>query len=303
MYLMYGLDNFLINEEISKISKKNKINELNINKYDYLNTSLNQIIEDLTTVSLFDDQKLVILNNYKNDKDMDDVLLNYLEHKTDNSILILVHNNTKLDTRRKIIKYIEKNGNIVDFNKGINVNKYIIDHFKPYNIDNYVVNHLVDRVGKDIGLLNQSIEKIKIYKDEDLNITKEDIDNLTNKNIDLDIFNLIENIVNKNKDKAIESYNEMIKYGTEPISVLVMLANQFRIIYQSKVLIKEMSEKEIATYLEIHPFRVKKALEKAYKYKEDELLNIIEKFADLDLEIKTGKIDKQIGLELLILSL
>ena len=83
-----------------------------------------------------------------------------------------------------------------------------------------------------------------------------------------------------------------------------MLANQFRIMYQSKQLLKKgYSEREIANLLEIHEFRVKKALEKGRKYSSDEILKKLEDLADLDYQIKSGQLDKNIGLELFILNM
>ena len=110
--------------------------------------------------------------------------------------------------------------------------------FDNYKIDNNCINLLVDRVGNNLEILHQEIEKIKQYKDKDLNISKEDIINLTSKNIENDFFALIENIVSKNKEKAMESYFEIIK-DEEPIKIIVVLANKFRLIYQAKRLYKQ----------------------------------------------------------------
>ncbi len=58
---------------------------------------------------------------------------------------------------------------------------------------------LVDRVGNNLYELHQEIEKLKQYKDADKTITKDDIINVTVKNVDVDIFNLIDNIISKKK--------------------------------------------------------------------------------------------------------
>ena len=128
--------------------------------------------------------------------------------------------------------------------------------------------------------------------------------NLTHKNIDMDIFKLIDNILLSNKKQALECLEEMIKYGEEPIAIIIMLANQIRIMYQSKLLIKKgYSEHEISDILEIHEFRVKKALEKSRNYTDKKILSKLEELADLDYNIKSGNIDKDIGLELFILNM
>lgn len=163
---------------------------------------------------------------------------------------------------------------------------------------------LVDRVGNNLYELHQEIEKLKQYKDTDKTITKDDIINVTVKNVDVDIFNLIDNIISKRKDLALESYNEMLKDGEEPIKIIIMLANQFRIMYQARNLYKKgYSEKDIATLLKVHPYRIKLALNKSSKFSDDVILKYLEMLADLDINIKTGKISKEMCLELFILKI
>ncbi len=83
-----------------------------------------------------------------------------------------------------------------------------------------------------------------------------------------------------------------------------MLANQFRLMYQVKGLTKKgYSEKDIAKLLDIHPYRVKLSLGKSKSFSDEKLLSILKQLADLDSDIKKGNIDKNLGLELFILSI
>lgn len=132
--------------------------------------------------------------------------------------------------------------------------------FNPYKINHSLIEFLIDRVGNDLYILNQEIKKIKTYKDEDLFITEDDILVLTHKNINTDIFYLIDNIVSNNKEKALESYYEMLKLGEEPIKIIVMVANQFRLIYQVKELYKKgYREYDIMDILEQKQYSIRKS--------------------------------------------
>ena len=111
---------------------------------------------------------------------------------------------------------------------------------------------------------------------------------------------LIENIVAKNKEKAIESYFEIRKNGEEPIKIIVVLANKFRLMYQARELSRMgYSEQKIAQELKVHAYPVKLAKQAGMRYSDTLLLSFLEKLAQLDLDIKTGKIDPYLGLELL----
>lgn len=311
MYLLYGIERYLIDEEIKKIS--NNINELNISKYNLEETLIKDIIEDACTISLFNEKKLIIVENAyiftgtinKKLLSQDTKLLEeYFNHINPDSDIIFVVEKDKIDTRKKITSLMREKGKIIEFNKVLNLNNFIIDRFKPYKISNNVIKIFLDRVGSHLDVITNEIEKIKIYKGTDQEVTEKDINDLTIKNIDMDIFKLIDNILLKNKEAAIECLEEMMKYGEEPLAIIIMLANQFRIMYQAKILIKKgYSERDVASSLELHEYRVKKALEKARMYNENVILSNLEKLADLDYNIKSGNIDKNIGLELFLLNL
>lgn len=313
MYLYYGLEQFLINKEIDKIKKDNNIEDIDIVRYDLENTKLETIIEDALSISLFSNKKLIIVDNAyiftgtTNKKLIEqntDILKDYINNGEYTNIIIFNILKEKLDERKNIVKLIKEKGVVKDFNLSNNINKYVLDMFDNYKISNNNINLLINRVGSNLEILSREIEKIKIYKDNDLEIKEEDIINLTTKNVDTDFFSLIENIVSKNKEKALESYFEIIKYGEEPIKIIVVLANKFRLIYQAKNLYKKgYSEKDISSLLGSNYYAIKKCLESSRKYSDKVLLDCILKLANLDIDIKNGKIDKNLGLELFIMTL
>ena len=208
MYILYGLEEFLINQEIEKIKNTNNIEDIDIIKYDLENTKLENIIEDASSISLFGNKKLIIVDNSyiftgtTNKKLLEqniDVLTNYVNNGNFDNIIVFKIIKDKLDERKKIVKLIKEKGIVKDFNTSNNLNKYVLNMFDNYKISNDNINLLINRVGNNLEILNQEIEKIKNYKDNDLNINREDIINLTTKNIDTDFFTLIENIVSKIK--------------------------------------------------------------------------------------------------------
>ena len=307
IYLLYGTLEALITDYISKIITKHKINDLNISKYN-INDNLTDIIEDANTLSLFDDKKLIIINNntlFIGKKSIDTTNLEkYIINSNPNTILIFVVSEEKLDTRRKLYKNIKEKGEVFEFNKLPNINTYVKDLFSGYTITNDSINLLIKRVGNDLNRLKQEIEKIKIYKINDKLITDSDIIDCTVEKIDINIFNFIDNIIRKNKSETIKTYKELLKIGEEPIKIIVMLANQFRLMYQSKLLTsKGYSEDDIASLLHVKRYPVHLAIQKSYHYNKEVLIDNLEQLADLDIKIKSGEIDKNLALELFLLRL
>ena len=305
VYLLYGSKEFEIDNEIKKII--NGANQMNISRYDLNNDDIKNVINDCETFSLFDDTKIVIADNAimftgSSNKDAE-IIEKYLNNINKTTILIFIVHNEKIDSRKKITKLVKKNGKVIEFNDEINIESFAKELLKDYKINYQNLKLLLDRVGNNPLIIQNEIEKLKLYKDNK-EISEEDIINVTTKTVDINIFKLIDSIVKKEKDTAIEIYHEMLKVNEEPIKIIIMLANQYRIMYQSKELLKKgYSEKDIASTLQIHPYRVKLAIQNSKAYDSKSLLKFLSDLADTDINIKSGKENKDLALELFILKL
>lgn len=307
-YLLYGSEEYLIKLEINKIKEKYQIDDQDVSSFNLQDESLKDILDNASTFSLFSNKRLIIIENSyiftgaTGNKSQDTKYLEkYLENPNQDTILIFTIVTDKLDSRKKIVTLFKEKGQVLELND-INVRKLVLDMFGNYKIDSANLNLLIDRVGNNLNILNQEINKIKTYKGEDLLINESDILNLTTKTIDTDIFHLIDNIVLKNKKNALESYYEMIKLGEEPIKIIVILANQFRLIYQVKILSsKRNSIYDMMSILGQKKYPIEKAQERSRKFSNEILIEYLKKLAELDVNIKSGKIDKNIGLELFML--
>lgn len=306
VYLLYGDNEYMMKQFIKNICKK--IDKMNINKYDLENDQINQVIEDCETFSMFQDKKIVIADNanmftgsYNKDSDS---IQKYLANINPSTILIFIVHNSKIDNRKKITNLIKTKGKIQEFNNSIDAESFIKKALKDYNISQKDIKLLIDRVGSNQLILKNEIDKITIYKKDDKNISNSDIINLTVRNINNDIFKFIDNIIMKRREEAIQNYHDMILMGEEPIMIIIMLADQFRIMYQAKVLMmKGYSEKDIVDVIKIHPYRVKKAIQNGRNYTSSILLKNISRLADLDIGIKNGSLNKNLALELFLLKI
>lgn len=313
IYLLYGTNYFLIKREIEKIKLENNIESIDVNNYNLENTILDNILDDALTLSLFSQKKMIIVDNSYiftpsvRKKGLDhniDLLNKYIENPNPDTILIFVINEEKIDDRKKIVKLIKINGNVIEFNEVKNIDAFIKNELNDYKMNAITINSFVNRVGDNLAIITSEIEKLKLYKNDDKIITKDDVFDVCSEQIDVDMNELTNSIVSKNISKSLKIYNELIKQGEEPLQIIIRLANQFRIIYQSKELTKKgYSNKDIVDILGIHPYRVKKALEISYKFPSKELLSILKKLSRIDEGIKMGNMDKNIALEQFILEI
>lgn len=309
-YLLYGKERFLIDKEIKNIINKTKVEEINISKYDLEFNTLSEILDDANTVSLFSNNKLIIVENafifsrVQNKKiDNIEILENYLKNSRD-TIIIFINNNEKIDSVKRIVKLIKEKGVIKEFNPLKNINSTVKSMFEDYKISDGSINLLIDRVGNNLEIIYQEVEKLKIYKIDDKIITNKDIEDIVVENINVDIFKFVDDIINKNKKEAIKTYKELLKLNEEPIKILALLASKFRLMYQANKLAKKgYTEDAISEILKVHKYPVHLAIVSGYKYSFEILLKYLNDLANLDIGIKTGEKDNKLALELFILSL
>ncbi len=309
IYLLYSLEKFLLNREIDKIKNEHNMEEINISHFDLNNDLIEEVLEDAETFSMFADKKMIIVSNAniftakKSTLEQNiEKLEKYLENFNPSTIIIFVVNDSKLDERKKIVKLIKKIGTVRELNSNNSINDIVISLFDNYKITSKQIKLLTDRVGNNLDLLSQEIDKIKIYKDQDLIITDDDIKDLTSENIEANMFLLIDKIVNREQDKAITIYHEMLKMNEEPIAIVISLANKIRSLYQTKELFsKGYKEADIASILGVKPGYLYYMRDSLKKYDSCTLLSLLKKLADLDYDIKRGTINKDLGLELFIL--
>lgn len=302
-YLIYGNDLGITNKYIDDIKRKLGIKEeIRYNLDDF---SLEDIIDDLSMVGMFEKNKLIICDNFNFQID-DKKLLSYLDNYNRDNYLILVVNSDKVDSRKKLYKKLSSIGEIINAsdNKGYIKNflkTYIQDN--GYRIDGTTLDYFISRVGNNIDNATNEIDKMFLYKGSDKIINRNDVNDITIDNIDEEIYLLSESVIGGDTDRALSLYHKFINNGYDELSIITLLANQFRFLLQVKTLYdKGLDYNSIAKEIDAHPYRVQKTIPKVYSYSKEELVNYLSYLFDLDSGIKTGKLDKNLGLELFIIN-
>lgn len=308
IYLIYGEEDYLIDKEISKIKKEYK--DYDLISYDMLDNNISIALEDALMGSLFSSNKLIICNNCcfltgskcTIEHDIDS-LLKYLKIESDN-ILVLTVNSESLDNRKKVVKELNK-FDVYKFDKlkSYELNKFVMDYctLNKFKINNDALSLFLELVSDNLYIITSELDKLFLYKDNNI-IDKEDIKTCTSRVINTNIFDLINAIVDKNVDKALELYDDLVLVNEEEIKLIVTLANQFRLIYQVKSMFKMgYSQMDIVKTLDVSPYRIKLANQVDISL--NDALEYLNKLSLLDEYIKTGKVDKKNAFSNFILNL
>jgi len=305
IYLLYGEDLYLKKQKIVEITKD--IDKNSISWVDFNDDEWEEILKKSQTNSLFGDKQAIIVNDFVISSDFEknnlSLLETYLKNPNPNTMLILNSNCGQIEKRKKTFKLLKQKGTIFSFLKNENVFEETKKLFDNLKISDQNIRYFITLVGVNHGIIKNEIIKLKNYQDNG-EITKEIIDQVSSKYQEPNLWALIDAVVNKDVPKAFSHYEVLLKYNEEPIKIIIAVANQLRIIYQVKKL-KNMSysNDDIAKKLNIHPYRVKLAVGKSKTYQSKQIVFLLNQLADYDIAIKTGKIEKELAFEYFMLNL
>lgn len=306
-YLIYGLNKGLIERKIRDIANRYSIDNNNIIRFNFKDNTMDEIIEEALMNSMFIPNKLIIVETSLKEDNLDVTKFEeYVNHFNKNNYIVFVSYSDKVDTRKKIYKIFLKHGKIEEISNNqlscLDFVKKLLDE-NNYKMNSYDINYFIDKVGNNVDNIENELNKLFLYKIDSKIIEKNDIDDISIDNMDNDIFAIADSVVKNNVSLSINLYNEFMNKNYEVTQIIGLLANQFRFLFQVKKLYnKSLNQEEIAKYLDVHPYRVKLAIQNVYSYIEGDLLHYLDRLAILDEKIKMGFIDKNVGLELFLLN-
>lgn len=292
LYFIETNNLMLLEKQVNKILKQNKFDESLLIKYDLSETSTLTLINELDTYSIFQDKKAVLgydavfLTTSKSEIEQNiKVLEDYINNPNKDNILILAC--SKLDGKKNICKLIKNKFNIIELE--IDYKKYIKEELEEYKMDNSTIEYFLSLTGEDLQRIENELNKLKCLKIETKEITLKDVKEVVIPRNDDSIYDLMDALVKKDKQRSFKIYNDLINNKTEVIKILINLSYQFRLIYQVKVL-EYMSDSEIGDILNIkNPKQIKAIRYKTRNFSEFELIDNLHKLSILDEKIKTSK--------------
>lgn len=302
IYLIAGESNQLINGQIKDI-----IGDCpNIIFADYNNLCIDDILAEASYYSMFNDKKVIVVKNanfFSSDKiteENSNKLLNYFSHPNDLTTLIFTINN-KLDMRKKITKEIKNKHKLINIsNLNIrDINILVKDMFKKdgFIIDEESINYIITNNANNYDLIYNEVNKIKLYYNNPCKILYDDVINIVAKSLDTNNFKFVEFIVNKEIKQAFKLYEDLKLLKVEPLALISLIAREYRLMLFAKLLRHEhYMINDICVELNIQEWQLDKIIRNSNKYKTKEIEDRLIELANLDLNIKSGKIDKWLGL-------
>lgn len=320
IYLCYGTEKYQIREFVKllqdRLVDRDQL-DFAVATYDLTETPIEVVVEEAETLPFLVPRKLIIVRDSslftagKEGGKIEhkiDALASYLNNPADHSVVLFLVNGEKLDERKKIVKAIKAVGTVLSFMPlGQNeLIEWVIREAEKRGsrMDREAAETLIAANGVQMTSLAVEVDKLCLYAGEGGIIDSSIVEQLVARSTEQNVFAMVEHIANLKLDKALSIFYELLKQREEPIKIAALIARQFRIMLQVKELARQSySQQQIASQLGLHPYAVKIAGEQARKFESTQLKSIIHELAELDYKMKSGGIDKVLGLELFLLKL
>lgn len=305
-YLLYGSEAYLkkLYQDKLKAAVLDGTDEMNYSFFEGKGIDTGQVIESAQTLPFFSDKRLIVVKEsglFKTSGDLAD----FIESIPDTTCIVFVE--TEVDKRNRLFKKVKEKGHVAELNgmDARNLKLWISSILKNAGkkITEQTALYLLERSGTDMKLLENELEKLICYAyDRDV-ITVEDIDAVGTVQITGKIFQMIDAIAFHKQEEAISFYHDLLTLREKPMSILFLITRQFNILLQ----IKELSAGEygnsvIAQKVSVPPFAVKKYISQAKSFTRGQLEKALVSCAEIEEQVKTGRLLDTLGVELLIIN-
>jgi DNA polymerase-3 subunit delta len=313
VYLFYGKENYLKEDILKKL--RNRLidpayRELNYKVFYGEKISINEVINDLETLPLISEHKLVVIKEADKINKNDEIKLidyfNRLSLKNIFSTLIIIYKESS--PNKELVTAIKKVGVVSNFSitDKAKLTLWINSKFRQSNknITQEGLFYLQSIMGSDLGRLFNEIEKIDIYTKDKKVIEKEDVMISIGGSESVNIFKVLDSIGDKDIKNAIEGLVKLNQGNLHHLSIFAMIYRQIKLILQTKLLLAGgFNFKEVEKKLKLPYFVTEKIIKQSKKYTFKEICKSYELLNIADLEFKDSQKEPKIILEELVMNI
>lgn len=305
VYLLYGEETYLKLQYRDNLRKALMPEEdaMNYAHYEGKGISEGEIIDLGETMPFFAEHRVILLEDTGFFKHAAEKLPDYMGSLPEYLVLIFVE--SEVDKRNRMYKAVQKNGRVCEFStqKEDTLLTWIARLLG--NADKRITKadaqYLLSRTGTDMSNISTEVEKLLCYALERDIITRADIDAVCTEQLENRIFEMIRAVTEKNQEKALDLYYDLLSLKEPPMRILFLLARQYNQLLQVKELMEHGNGlQEIAGKLKLQSFVVKNYMNYANRYTARDLHRMVETCTETEEAVKTGLMTDVLSVELLI---
>lgn len=314
---LYGPETFLSRRKLNEIIAKKTASPVggggfNVYRLPFEEFDLPKLKEIVERISIFETKKIIILENMfgagsQTLGETEKFVLSRKLADDQNNLLIFWEGDIDAKNEKSpLFKILTKKPAFSQKFENLNPRQLKNWIFKEVEaregkISPPAVEFLSSSIGNDLWRLSQELDKLIAYKNGRI-IAPADVKLLVAAEFNSGVFDLIDALGRKDRRTALSILYGETNTGRDELEILGMVAGHFRRLVSLRSLV-EAGRAVSAASLGFHPFVFQKVLNQSRNFTLADLKNKFRKIVETDFLIKTGKIDKRAGLEMLIFNL
>lgn len=224
-------------------------------------------------------------------EDDEAALAAYLANPADSAVVIFIAD--ELNGVRKLGKLLREKTVAVEFKplEDAELMKWARDKVGDAGstIDEGSLRHLVALVGPDVRRLTNEIEKLSTAALPERNISIDLIDSLVPNTREIDNFQLTDQLLSGNRNKALQVMKKILDDGAEPLMLLGLLSYNFRRLLMAKDMMEQgVPRPDVAKVVKLRYSDQEPFLAAARRADAQKLGNVLQQLAKTDIAIKTS---------------
>lgn len=305
-FLILADDSLAVERKIEEIQKGFDL-EVEPITYNANEEGTYAIVDELSTVSLFDETKFVVVKNAEALLSKSDTafleLLKVMNDQNSSNILVLVFMDFT-DTNNEQYQKLKRFSSVFEAKtKNINLEEYAIKTFieEGFQVDINAIKLLVS-YSDSFSRLRGYMDQLECYKAKEKVITNTDITLMIPEPLEDNVYGLIDAVLANNKKLMMKGYQDMKLRSMQASNLISLLINKFQELYNVNVLLQAgMNQASLAELFHISSGRAYYMIKNAKEHSLSTIQQHLDQLNTLDYQIKSGKIDQNIGLELYFL--
>ncbi|MBQ9443562.1 MAG: DNA polymerase III subunit delta [Lachnospiraceae bacterium] len=306
VYLIYGDEPYLRENYRNQLIKALVApgDNLNFAYFSGDSTDPEEVISLAVTLPFMAEKRVIHVKDSGFFKKSTEEIAEYIDDPSGTTVIIF--DEEDVDKRGKSYIAAHKNGYDAPAErfKDDLLRRWIRADFKRQGkgVDADAVEALIDRVGDEMTPLDMEIKKLASYAFDRETVTKDDVILMVPRSPSFNIFAMMDAIADNRLDEAIGIYYEMAGDKKQSAySVLGRIESHFR----SMLMVWDLNKKGldingIHDTTDIKDWLVKKYIRQGQKYSRSRMISVIDSCVKADREIKQGRIEDRLAVELII---
>lgn len=306
VYLLYGEEDYLRKQYRDKLKHAllGDGDAMNCHYFEGKDINVGEVIDLAQTMPFFSDRRVIVIENSGLCKHGGEQLAEYLKEPAETAFFVLTEK--EIDKRSKLFKAITAKGRAVEMSAQDEklLKRWVLGILKREgkNISERNLELFLEKTGTSMENISRELEKLICYCMGRDVIAGEDIEAICTRQIQNQIFEMMNAIAEKKQRRAMELYYDLLTLKEPPMRILFLLARQFNLLFQVKELKKKgYPVKAIGEAVGLPGFIAGKYATQAARFSMQDLKKAVNDCIETEEAVKTGKMNDRMSVELLLI--